>query len=907
MMQLQAHSAFGTRLISAVFGLAFLAGVSSETFSLAEEGAAPSVAAQPGASAQRPSSGGDGPPSTLPSGQAGSVDPASIKVFPDSLPTEKGAPAIDGADPARRDAQDLVVAPLAPFGRSFFVPARRHIEALEQRIRSGQTVVPPLEAQGALAGFVGPLEMVTSSVYAAIPERYAITVGDQISVSYWAKTLDLQKVSLVIDAEGAVAVPKVGKMVVRGMTLDAFQKNIKAALARVTVNDLELIATLDRLKSIQVFMTGEVFRPGSYAVSAVATLFNALYAGGGPTDLGSLRDIRLIRGTETIRVDFYDYLMQGDSQNDLPLHAGDTIFIPRAGRLVALDGEVNRPAIYELKTGEALSALIDLAGGVKSTGILQRVQVRSVLPNRENILKEIDLTDSRVSDTSLYNDDTVVVLPILPEIVDQVTLDGSVERPGVYAWKPGMRISDLFSEINRPLGETHLERADIVRLNADKKTTTLLSIHIGRALAGSATDNIPLSRQDRVVVYSKFAVAFYPQRVVSIFGAVQQPNRYPRADGMNLSDLLLAAGGVLPGARETVEIARVRPDGEVTLLSINLSQLFAGDQTQNVKIDDEDIVSVRKSSEFFDRPLFATLQGEVKYPGVYALRSREERMSHLIQRAGGLTATAHLPGGVFTRKRDLIPSVVQQGDLVLANRIINMMNDLEYARQKARQQYFLAREREADPASTAAAGSSFRTAGSVAESVALIQLPGAAQSAAQGAGALVGQAVGTAEEGLSMISRPRKFGPLEMQPAERIIVSMTTAIQSPNGAEDLTMKDGDVVVIPQQPTTISVVGAVIRPTVVAHAGGWDIEDYVNLSGGYTHDADAEKVLVSRMNGAIVPADEVDRLEAGDIVFVPPKVIGLEVVTTADKIIELIRFALVTAASVGTFIALIGLL
>jgi protein involved in polysaccharide export with SLBB domain len=768
--------------------------------------------------------------------------------------------------------------PLKPFGQNFFASTRR--------------------------GFSG-----ADSASAVIPARYVLASGDVLTLSYWAKTLDLQSVPLTLDAEGEVAVPKIGKIVARGMTLDLFQESLKTALRRVTVNDLELIVTLDRLKSIQIFVTGEVARPGSHAVASVTTLFNALHAGGGPTSAGSLRDIRLLRGQQTIRVDFYDYLLQGDSQNDLPLFAGDTIFIPPSMRQVGLRGEVDRPAIYELKNGENLAELLALAGGIKSTGILNRVQIRSVQPHQENHLREIDLSADRgVPDLSLNDGDEVVVFPILPDILNQVHLEGSVERPGPYELKKEMRVADLFSNVNHLLGEALMERADLIRLNPDKKTTTLHSIHLGRALQKEAPHNLLLHPLDHVIVYSKFEVAFHPRRVVSIFGAVARPGSYARSDEMRLSDVILMAGGIQPGYHEVAEIARARAVGEIDLVEVDLLALLAGDQKQNLPIRDEDIVSIRKKPEFFDKPIFVTLSGEVKYPGVYALKSRKDRISQLVARAGGPTDIAYLKGSVFTRKKRSSFSPEQEVDIALANRIINMMNQLDFERQRARNQYLLEKERERSaPGSSSGLPVSVKEGESIEKALALSQVPGALVSGTQAGSELGGAIVALAEQGGGVVSRPRQFDQTEMEPSQRVIVSVMDALNHPGEASDLVLESGDALNVPTPPATVMIVGAVTRPTVIVHDRERKPKEYVQLSGGYTSDADPAKVMISRSNGMLLPLNEVDDIEAGDIVFVPPKVVTLEILTTTDKIIEMAKFTVATLASVGIFIALIGLL
>src|SRR3989304_3937190 len=354
--------------------------------------------------------------------------------------------------------EDKVIQPLERFGLAFFKPARNRIIAVEVRISKGQK--PVVSQKDAVAGFVGPLDMVSSHTNATIPPQYMLNPGDKVTIYYWGDFIELTDVKLLLDEKGEVSIPKAGRIGARGMSISQFQGAVKEQLQRGLGKNLSLIASLESLRSIQIFITGEAFRPGSYAVSSVTTLFNALYASGGPSDSGSLREIKLIRNNKTTTVDFYNYLLKGESKDDYPLQAGDTIFISKAGKLVSITGEVNRPGIYELKEAERLGDLISLGNGIKPTGMLSNVQIMSVIPNKERVVVDLDITRSAVSSNyELFDGDSVVVAAVLPEARNIVTIKGSVERPGVYELKKGMKVSDLFSDINKPLGGVYMERA----------------------------------------------------------------------------------------------------------------------------------------------------------------------------------------------------------------------------------------------------------------------------------------------------------------------------------------------------------------------------------------------------------------------------------------------------------------
>src|SRR3990172_7077236 len=897
--------------------------------------------------------------------------------------------------------QDIVpiakmgVQPLERFGLAFFKPARNRIIAVEDMISKGQK--PVVSQKDAVAGFVGPLDMVSSHINASIPPQYMLSPGDKVTIYYWGDFIELTYVKLLLDEKGEVSIPRAGRIVARGMTISQFQGAVKEQLQRVVGKNLSLIASLDSLRSIQIFITGEAFRPGSYAVSSVTTLFNALYASGGPSDSGSLREIKLIRNNKTTTVDFYNYLLQGESKDDYPLIAGDTIFISKAGKLVSITGEVNRPGIYELKEAERLGDLISLGNGIKPTGMLSNVQIMSVIPNKERVVVDLDITRSAVSSTyELFDGDAVVVATVLPEAKNIVTIKGAVERPGVYELKKGMKVSDLFSDINKPLGGVYMERADIVRLNADNTTTSLIPVHLGKALSKDPYNDITLAPRDELIVYSKWDISFFPPRKVTILGAVQKPGDYERSEGMTIKDLLIKAGGVLPntymdsadllrydfeserytnlsvdlkkvlegqeaeyyvlkdrdllriyslkdleftaphevsiagevqrpgtytrfegmrlsdllrlsggvlpGSFEMIEIAKARNEGEVKIIKVNLESLNKGDQGQDLLLSDSDIIMVRKKSEFYDRPAWITIGGEVKYPGVYPLKGKEDKIRDLIERAGGLTKYANAKGTVFTRKKGNFPSDELRRDLLLANKISNTLNDIEYSRQLARNHWLIQKE-DRNQEIAQMSGTEVpvvATSGTPSEAAAIGLAPGVAQSAGQVAGGIVE----VFEKGPSAVSKSKRLGEAELDQSERVILNLEKALKG--RADNIVLMDGDTISIPQRVETVSIVGAVTRPTSVHFRDNSKLQYYIDKSGGFANDADQKQVKVMRVDGSIIPSNKVKYLEEGDIVYVPARVVSLDIVERIDKIIDVVKFTLVTAASVVVFVALIGL-
>jgi protein involved in polysaccharide export with SLBB domain len=306
---------------------------------------------------------------------------------PKSLPTIEEAAEEETEE---KEPEELPVEPedlrIRRFGYDYFEGARRRILTLEATLQ--EEGLPLSSIKDAVSGFVGPVDMMKGNVNAIVPHSRVLRPGDRLTLIYWSEQSPLESRELVIDPQGRVILPEVGNLVARGMTLEQFERAAQELLSRKQFTDLKLIATLEEFHTIQIFITGYAFRPGGYAASAVTTLFNALYLCGGPSIDGAFRDIRLIRNGETTTVDFYKYLMDGDASQDVLLMAGDTIFIGPVGRLVTIEGEVKRPDTYELVPGENFSALLNMAGGLRPSGFAKVIQLESVSPNQERVLRE---------------------------------------------------------------------------------------------------------------------------------------------------------------------------------------------------------------------------------------------------------------------------------------------------------------------------------------------------------------------------------------------------------------------------------------------------------------------------------------------------------------------------------------
>ena len=528
------------------------------------------------------------------------------------------------------------------YGYDFFANAKNIILKAEKN-QLADIYKDKITKKDAISGFVGPMDMMNANVNATVPDNYILGANDKITVTYWTDAVEPVTEFLIVNEKGEVTIEKLGKMVVRGMTLAQFEETVKAGLSRIAYKNLQLTATLEELRSIQIFITGEAFRHGSYAVSAVITLFNALYMCGGPSENGSLRDIKLIRRNETKSIDLYKYLMKGDSNQDYNLEAGDTIMIPLVGRTITISGEVKKPAIYELKADEDLKELITIAGNIRPTGFLQRVRVDSVDPSRRRMVVDVDLTNPNQAITNLFDGDIVTVFSIPSEKMNTVNIEGKIRMPGTYQLKDGMRVADLINSAQGLLGEVYMERADLIRLNPDKKTTNLIPIDLYKVLSGDPDSNIILSQWDKLIIYSKWDVKWVANRVVDIHGAIQRPGSYERPDGIKIYDLLIKSGGVMPNAYldRALLFRRDETDKITKSISINLDLAMRKDENNNIDLQDGDILVIYTKREAKWEPKREVIvSGAVQNAGDF-IRTDGMRVSDLIKIAGGLLTSAY--------------------------------------------------------------------------------------------------------------------------------------------------------------------------------------------------------------------------------------------------------------------------
>lgn len=396
--------------------------------------------------------------------------------------------------------------------------------------------------------FAADTEMFLPTPGTAVPANYTLGPGDELEVGYWSDFLPQQTADLVVDPQGQLALPEGGTVSVRGLTLLQTRQLIRDHLLRL-YKQVKVHVALSKLRTIRVWVIGEVKKPGSRLVSPLSTAFNALCLAGGPNERGSMRRIRLMRGhREVALIDLYKYLLTGDSTDDIPLRSGDRLFVPVVGPTVTVHGEVRRPAIFELTGGERLQDVLDWAGGLKPTGYAPRIQIVRVAPDGHRTIRDVNLSPAtqlgpETTNPPVRAGDVIRVLRLSGGMTDAVRVEGEISRPTSYQWTPGLTVRDVLlkAKTEGVLGERPLSRGQITRFDP-AGGTRLIAFAVDRALAGDNENNVKLQPRDRVTLYLPAAEGL-PLNV-HISGPVVRPGRYRYVSGMTVKDLLNWAGGI---------------------------------------------------------------------------------------------------------------------------------------------------------------------------------------------------------------------------------------------------------------------------------------------------------------------------------------------------------------------------
>ncbi len=480
----------------------------------------------------------------------------------------------------------------------------------------------------------------------ATPVNYILGPGDELQISVYG--VQEFNASIPVTMEGKVNIQNVGQIPVSGMTIEAATQKIKGAIARVyrTVQSgqSQVGISLSRIRTIKVTIIGSK-QPGNYSVSSLATVYNALFLGGGPGKNGSYRNIELLRNNKVYKkIDIYNFLVNGNQSDNVGLKDNDVIRIPTYTQRVTVEGQVKRPGIFEMKAGETFKDLLTFASGFNEFAYTASV---NVLQKTSRDFKVKDIQAAEYNSYKPLAGDVYRVSKILNRFENRIKIEGAVFRPDVYSFYEGMRIADLIAQADGLKEDAYTNRATIVRLKADL-TSEVTNVNLAKAMAGDPDANISLKREDIVTVYS--VLDFKEEYKITIDGEIKKPGVFEYHDNLTLNDLLVQAGGLTGSASKRVEIARMIKSDEIDETNPSRVQLFnleitagSNEQIKNFELQPFDVVNIRRMA-VYEKPEMVTISGAVNYSGKYVLANKKEKIYDVIQRAGGLTSIANLDG-----------------------------------------------------------------------------------------------------------------------------------------------------------------------------------------------------------------------------------------------------------------------
>jgi polysaccharide biosynthesis/export protein len=746
---------------------------------------------------------------------------------------------------------------------------------------------------------------------------YVVGPGDGLTIDLWGGVST--RLMRVVDRQGRVALPEAGPVQVSGRNLGDVQQLVQRTLA-TQYRDTSAEVSVSRLRTVRVYVVGEVSEPGAYDISSLSTPLNALVAAGGVTSRGSLRSLKHYRGRQLIEeVDAYDLLLRGVTPDAKKLENGDTLMVSSLGPQVTVTGMVRRPAIYELRDDKTLADALDLAGGILPAATLKHVEVQRLEAHEKRTMLSLDLSadgagEPQLTAFKIKDGDEIHIFPIAPYNQDTIYLQGHVLRPGKYSYRDGIRLTDIITSYKDLLPEPSAHYGEIIRLSPPDFRPNVVSFDLAAALKDPASAPT-LEPLDTIRVFSRFD--FEPPPTVSVGGEVRQPGTYKTSGQASLRDAVFLAGGLTPNASvDTAQLFRINPDGTSKIFSVNLREALNGTSADNILLQPRDRLLIHRNALSVDAST-VEITGEVAKPGRYPYTGNM-RAEDLIRAAGGLKRSADTnsvdltryaaAGGPAQQVQISLASILNgnptedvplRGGDVLAIRQVPGWRDigasikvrgevmhpstygiqpgerlssvLERAGGYSKNAYpygalLMRREvREIELKSQSELISRIRS-----EKAILKTLPEG--DADQKNVKLT--AISQADATLSELSTH--------EPVGRVVVHVQKDISEwKNTSADITVQDGDVLVIPKNPQTVLVTGQVFNPTAINLQGSRSAKWYLSQAGGLTPMADKKAVFVIRADGSVISAknnssgwwlgDPLNAsLRPGDTVVVPEK-------------------------------------
>jgi protein involved in polysaccharide export with SLBB domain len=663
---------------------------------------------------------------------------------------------------------------------------------------------------------------------------YILGPGDGLFINLWGSVS--QRFKVTVDRGGEIALPEAGGVMVAGQTVTAAQQMIQRVLSGQFKN-ARIDISLTRLRTVRVYVVGDVAQPGAYDLSSLSTPLNALFAASGPTPQGSLRILRHFRGNQLVgEIDLYDLILKGMLLDLDRLQPGDSILVPPSGAQITVAGMVKRPAIYELRNEKGLAEVLDLAGGVLVSAALRQIKVERIEAHEKRVMLSVNVPDGAdanpavlrqaLGDFPVQDGDRVTVSPILPYSDSTIYLQGHVFRPGKYSYHAGMEIAELLRSYQDLLPEP-AEHAEIIRLTPPDYRPRVIDFKLGEVLGGE--DPIVLEPFDTIRIFGRYEI---DAPKVSIYGEVLRPGEYPLSDGMTASGLVRMAGGFKRSAvtNEADITSYVVQNGEQVRIqhaTLAIAKALAGDHGADFALKANDVLTIRQLSGWKDVGNSMIVKGEVLYPGTYGIEEGE-KLSTLLKRAGGFRPMAYPEGAVLDR--------VQVRQIAEKSRL-QLIQQVEMAGQNAK----------------------FPVGASATDQAALLASVSAQQD--------------------------QLLATLRKQPASgRLVISISDRIEKwENTVNDIELRSGDMLTIPKKPNFVVVTGQVYNSAALTYLPGMSARSYLREAGGPTEMANKKDIYIIRANGSIVGRGESrslwegstlsTTLRRGDTIVVPEKLLG----------------------------------
>jgi polysaccharide export outer membrane protein len=696
-----------------------------------------------------------------------------------------------------------------------------------------------------------------------VPPDYVLGPGDSVRVQLFGNVNGIYEYE--VSRDGVLNLPEIGPVTVAGIPFSEFRADLNKRVQQMLIGT-QVSVTMGQLRTIRVFVLGDVNQPGSYVVSGLATIGEALYRSGGVSPVGSLRNIQLKRNGKLVSsLDAYDLLIRGDTSGIGRLQPGDVIFVPPIGKTVSVSGAVNRPAIYEVLRLTSAADLVGLAGGLTPEAFPGGARIQRIEENGERTVLSVNLGNESANSIRVRTGDTLLIPEVLPEIENAVVLAGHAHRPGNFPWRPGMRLTDLIESTEELKPGVDTNYVLVRREGKRGEPIEALSASLSAALQAPGADNdILLEPGDTVNVFSLAlgrqrvveplleelelqATIDSPVQQVEVSGNVRAPGVYPLESGMRISDLVRAGGNLSEGAYALeAELTRysVQPGGgrETEIVKVDLYAIRRGDENADIELNEHDYLIIKRIPDW-DSIWTITLEGEVVFPGSYRVR-RGETLAEVIKRAGGLAPGAHPEGAVFLR---------------------------ESLREKEQEQIeTLARRMETDLASLSL-------------------------QAADSGGS---DTLSTGRVLLDQLRNTEAVG--------RLVIQLDRDGQ--DSASEIELRDGDQLLIPTATQVVTVLGETQQNTSHLYQSGMSRDDYIDRSGGLTRRADKKLIYVVRASGAVVAGNRSKWLgrghkldiRPGDTIVVPLNTDRMRPLAFWGDVTQILYQAAIAVAAINSF-------